>query len=111
MQRHKHHASNPEILTPKICATAAPCPSEPSVPRPSNPNPPLLPQRPDVSFVILQLQAGIDEQLAVLLVAIELLDYRRKCRWHSGDERLARDLGAGLQDRSFRRCRLQPVIE
>ena len=47
-------------------------------------------QRPDVAFVILQLQAGIDEQLAVLLVAIELLDYLRKCRWHSGDERLAR---------------------
>ena len=68
-------------------------------------------QRPDDALVILQLQAGIDEQLAVFLVAIEFLDYRRKCRWHSGDERLARDLSAGLQDRSFRCGRLQPVIE
>jgi len=149
MQRHKHHASNPEILTPKICATAVPCPSEPSVPRLSNPNSARLPprtvaamlmaavvalansmlgrgrnlcagdgrdggtvtQRPDVAFVIFQLQAGIDEQLALFLGAIEILDYRRKCRWHSGDQRLARDLGAGLQDRSFRRGRLQPFIE
>ncbi len=47
----------------------------------------------------------------MFLVAIELLNYRRRCRWHSGDERLAQDLGAGLQDRSFRRGRLQPVIE
>src|ERR1700738_5735391 len=54
-------------------------------------------QRPDLAFVILQLQAGIDEQLAVFLVAIELLDYRRKRRWPSGDERFAGDLGAGSQ--------------
>jgi hypothetical protein len=59
-------------------------------------------QRPDLAFVILQLQAGINEQLATFLGAIEFLKYRRKCRWHSGDERLARDIGAGLQDRSFR---------
>ena len=68
-------------------------------------------QRPDLAFVILQLQVGIDEQLAAFLGAIEFLNHRRKCRWHSGDQRLAGDLGAGLQDRSFRRGRLQPVIE
>ena len=68
-------------------------------------------QRPDLAFVVLQFEAGIDEQLAASVGAIELLNYRRKCRWHSGNERLARDLDAGLQNRSFRRGRLQPVIE
>src|ERR1700730_9095993 len=53
-------------------------------------------QRPDLVFVILQVQAGIDEQLAMFLGAIELLNDRRRCRWHSGDERLAEDLGAGF---------------
>src|SRR5467141_1976489 len=121
MQRHKNHASNPETLTPKIWAAAAACPSDSSVPRPSNPNSARLPpcmaaamlmaavvasrmacwavggtfvpgdgfdagtvtQRADVTFVILKLQAGIDEQLAVFLGAIDFLDHRRRCRWHS----------------------------
>src|SRR6201997_3141081 len=51
-------------------------------------------QRPDLAFVILQFEPGIDEQLTAFVGAIELLNYRRKCRWHSGDERLARDLVA-----------------
>src|SRR5438105_832322 len=68
-------------------------------------------QRPDLAFVIIQFQASIDEQLAAFLAAIEFLNYRRKRRWHSGDERFARDLAARLQDRSFRCGRLQPVIE
>src|SRR5271168_5379669 len=68
-------------------------------------------QCPDLAFIISQFQAGIDNQLAAFLAAIEFLNYRRNCRWHSGDERLARDLDAGLQDRFFRRGRLQAVIE
>ena len=51
-------------------------------------------QRPDLAFVILQFEAGIDEQLAAFVGAIELPNYRRKCRWHSGDERLAGDFVA-----------------
>src|SRR5690242_4878320 len=47
-------------------------------------------QRPDLAYVILQFEPGIDEQPAAF-VGIELLNYRRKCRWHSGDERLAGD--------------------
>src|SRR5438045_1488504 len=34
-------------------------------------------QRPDLAFVVLQFEAGIDEQLAALVGAIELLNYRR----------------------------------
>lgn len=68
-------------------------------------------QRPDLAFVVIQFQAGIDEQLVAFLAAIEFLNYRRKRRRDSGDERLARDLAARLQDRSFRGGRLQPVIE
>ena len=51
-------------------------------------------QRSDLAFIVLQFEAGIDEQLAVFVGAIELLNYRRKDRWHSGDERLAGDLVA-----------------
>jgi hypothetical protein len=40
-----------------------------------------------------------------------ILERRRQCRWHSGDQRLAGDLGAGLQDRSLRRGGSQPIIE
>src|ERR1700740_2307317 len=64
-------------------------------------------QCPDLAFVILQLQAVIDEQLAAFFGAIQLLNYRRKCRWHCGNKGLAGNLGAGLQDRSLRRGRLQ----
>src|ERR1700731_461300 len=48
-------------------------------------------QRPDLAFVILQFEAGIDEQLAAFVGAVQILNYRRKCRWHSGDERRAGD--------------------
>src|ERR1700741_3516532 len=46
-------------------------------------------QRPDLAFVILELKAGIDKQLTAFGGAIELLNYRWKRRWHSGNERLA----------------------
>jgi hypothetical protein len=68
-------------------------------------------ERPDLPFMILQLQTPIDEQFAALLRAIEVLNYWRKCRRHSGDKRFAGDLGAGLQYRSFRRGRLEAIIE
>src|SRR5215831_14050522 len=68
-------------------------------------------QRPNLALVILQLQALIDQQFAAFLWAIETLNYWRKRRWHGGDQRLARDLDAGLQYRPFGRSRLQPVIE
>src|SRR5262249_14852951 len=68
-------------------------------------------ERPTLAFVTLQFQARIDEQFAAFLWAIETLNYRRKRRWHSGDQGLARDLDAGLQYRPFGRGSLQPVIE
>src|SRR6516165_3828666 len=48
-------------------------------------------QCPDLAFVILQLQVAIDEQLTSILRAVEILHHRRKRRWHSGYQRLARD--------------------
>src|SRR6516165_5452862 len=68
-------------------------------------------ERPDLPFMILQLQSPVDEQFAALFRAIEVLNDWRKCRRHSGDKCFAGDLGAGLQYRSFRRGRLEAIIE
>jgi len=58
MPRHKSQASNPESLMPKISATAAPCPSEPNVPRPSNPNSARLPPRTAAAILIAAVPAS-----------------------------------------------------
>src|SRR5215467_3251872 len=59
-------------------------------------------ERPDPPFMIFQLQTLIDEQFAALLRAIEVLNYWRKCRRHSGDKRLqeisAPDCSIALSD-------------
>src|SRR6266513_4791098 len=132
MQHHKHHASNPETLTPQICATGGAMSKRTERSAALEPEFRALAaahggsnvdgggsgladgmlgrgrnlcagdgldggavtQRPDFAFAILQFEAGIDEQLAAFVGAIELLNYRRKCRWHSGDERLAGNLVA-----------------
>src|SRR6516164_1168570 len=49
-------------------------------------------ERPDLPFMILQLQTPIDEQFAAVLRAIEVLNYWRKCRRYGGDQRFAGDL-------------------
>ena len=59
-------------------------------------------QRPNLAFVILQLQALIDQQFAAFLWTIETLKYWRKRRWHGGDQGLARDLDAGTAISPFR---------
>ena len=38
--------------------------------------------------------ASGDKQLTAFGGALKLLNYRRKCRWHSGNERLAGDFVA-----------------
>jgi hypothetical protein len=68
-------------------------------------------QGPDFAFVMLQLEAGIDQKLAAFFGASELLDHRRKHRRDRGDQGLAGNLDARLQDRFFRGSRLQPVIQ
>src|SRR6516162_11904836 len=68
-------------------------------------------QRPNLAFVILQLQTRIDQQFAAFLWAVETLNYWSERRWHSGDQRLAGDLDAGLQYRPFGRSSLQSIIE
>ena len=62
-------------------------------------------------LVVNYARGDIDEQFATFLRAVEVLNYWRGCRWHSGDQRFAEDLGAGLQYRSFRRGRLEAIIE
>src|SRR6202011_1724151 len=68
-------------------------------------------ERPALPLMILQIQTPIDEQFTAFLRAIDVLNYWRKCRRHSGDKRFAGDLGAGFQYRSFRRGRLEAIIE
>src|SRR5216684_2605037 len=58
MQRHRNQASQPEILTPRICATADPWPREPSVPRPSNANSDGLPPRMAAAILVEQVVAS-----------------------------------------------------